>query len=662
MSSKISASKGARKKKKATSTNSNDKSLSSEEVISLVDASSSEEEDNGYGSDLQIIEPKHSRGGSTKGRKQHSTKKSTTTKRNENSTKCLKNPPSPPKPRSNRRARDIDQGKSGWGNKGMGGFSGWGSPQNMAARGGRSKNSNNRSAISTSSTQSSRMGAWSMGRGKGRSGAGRKGTGTGRVLGGMGMDGGDNKHDRREMFLRSLDARRLGEDNDLARNIKRQRKTGAADMDVEHITAATSGASGTGGFVNLADDDSVPSIEGDKKPSSVQLGSGKQQGHTNDVILELDNSSGPVAIDLKSMTAVGISEVGDKAQGNTSEGMIDMMKLIRATKRAVNASGLDKSTPQRRYLHTTAAKTYKKHTDSPLTEKVKLYQASTADVSKAGTQAKLDKLFYGYLSFQHNEEELFKTSVGKCDTAVEAFDGLGVDVPSNNYNSMRQAAGLEPRRSNGECQVGKWNALDIVHVPGKKVPKKQLTWMDPPEESKALFISLLPLIMANNGQGGWAEPTLIHPPSSDGKSYTSFQQEMLQIIAPHLASALPHKPREANWEEDMALLRPAIAEGAVAFRARGDGNDHRQTARSVRGVGQGSIADGVFKPRLWKIPIGRHKVTPNVPGLVETVQQEARVLYDIYSYCQPESFSSATSLKDDKAAIIAHVRGLLAYR
>ena len=74
------------------------------------------------------------------------------------------------------------------------------------------------------------------------------------------------------------------------------------------------------------------------------------------------------------------------------------------------------------------------------------------------------------------------------------------------------------------------------------------------------------------------------------------------------------------------------------------------------------ISDGVFRPYLWSTTrVGLHKVTPNVSELVETVQQEARVLYDIYSHCQPESFSSAASLKKDKKDIVTYVRALLAY-
>jgi len=658
MSSKISASNGG-KKKKATSTNSNDKSLSSsEEVISLVDASSSEEEDNVYGSDLQIIEPKHSRGGSTKSRKQHSTKKSTTTKRNENSIKCLKNPPSPPKPCSNRRARDMGRGKSGWGDKGMSGLGGLSSPQSMAAQGGRSKNSNNRRAISTSSTQSSRMVAWNMGRGKGRSGVGRKVTGAGRMLGGVGMDGGDNKHDRREMFLRSLESRRLREDIDTARSIKRQKKTGAADMDLESFTAAASGASGTGGLVNLADDDSVPSIEGDKKPAAIQL-SGKQQGHTNGTIIELDNEEGSVTIDFDSMTTV--SNVGGNGLGVVGgTGSINMSKMMEDTKDAVIASGLYKSTAKRHYLLSTSVKMHKNQsTTFPSSNTpVILFEPTSKHVSDAGTQAKLEKINYGYLSFRHNHTELFRTSQGRCTTAVDAFNKLAVEVPGNHCDTMRYAAGLNPRE-NGQYSVGKWGVFDVIHVPKEKVLSKDLTWADPPEESKAKFVSLLPSNLANNGEGGWADPTIIHP-SSDKHPYNRYQLGLLRIITPKLALALPNKP--SGIQDVEQYVDPVIKEGVEEFRALGDGNDHRQTARSVRGAGTGNIGDGVFQPTLWKNQLGKHKVTPNVPELVETVQQEARVLYDIYSHCQPESFSSATSLKKDKKDIVAHVRDLLAYR
>lgn len=654
MSSKISTSNTG-KKKKATSTNSNDKSLSSsEEVISLVDASSSEEEDNGYGSDLQIIEPKYSRGGSTKSRKQHSTKKSTITKRNENSTKCLKNnPPSPSKPRNTRGApSDMGRGKSGWGGKGMSGLGRLSSPQSMA-RGGRSKNSNNRRAISTSSSKSSRMDAWGIGRGKGRSGVGRKVTGAGRMLGGVGMDGGDNKHDRREMFLRSLESRRLREDIDTARSIKRQKKTGAADMDLESFTAAASGASGTGGLVNLADDDSVPSIEGDKKPAAIQL-SGKQQGHTNGTIIELDNEEGSVTIDFDSMTTVG--NVG--GNGGVVGGTGSMSKMMEDTKDAVNASGLNKSTAKRHYLLFTSVKMHKNQsTTFPSSNTpVILFEPTSKHVSDAGTQAKMNKVNYGYLSFRHNNTELFKTSVGECTTAVEAFGGLGVDVPSNNCNSMRRAAGIDPR-SDGECRIDKWNALDVTHVPAEPVLTKDLTWVG--EQSKNRFISLLPSNLANNGGGGWADPTIIRPPSTAAKSYKPYQSEMLRVIASRLALALPGGP---GGMDDMARLRPAIEAGVVDFRARGNGGDYRRTARFVEGARNGTKADGCFQPTLWKGKLGRHKVTPNDPELVATVQQETQVLYDIYSHCQPKSFSGTTSLTDDKAAIVAHVRGLLACR
>ena len=173
------------------------------------------------------------------------------------------------------------------------------------------------------------------------------------------------------------------------------------------------------------------------------------------------------------------------------------------------------------------------------------------------------------------------------------------------------------------------------------------------QESIDLFIRNLPSELENSTNWPSAIPAALASDTRNAK-FNAYQMKLLETILPFMAAALSHRPEKKTRVKDMKLLIPAIYKGVAKFRSLQD--DVRRKRRSARGVGQ--PGPDVFQAAIWSKAI-KLKVSPGNADIVAVCSLEARVLCNLFTYCQPESFSTDSSKKKDKADIREHIIKLL---
>lgn len=232
-------------------------------------------------------------------------------------------------------------------------------------------------------------------------------------------------------------------------------------------------------------------------------------------------------------------------------------------------------------------------------------------------------------------------------TAAKAFNALTVEVPCTKADSIYHA--IQNR--------GNWNGYKAELVTdGKPIKKADFGWVNG-RESTDLFIRNLPSELGNSTNWPSAIPPTIS--GNDGFTLNAYQVELLETTLPFMATALSHRPKKKTWVKDMKLLIPGLFKGMAEFRSLlGSGEDDvRRKRRSVRGSGKGSDVVAIC-PRIRSKQVRMH-VSPGNTDIVAACKLEAQVLCQIFNYCQPESFSTASSQKQDKEDIRIHIMKLI---